>query len=162
MNCYIHPDREAEWTCSACGQPICPECKVSLQGKVYCNPCVEKMYQTAVNRKQVSWFEQHLNLTLMLAFFLSEMLATAIMIMVSPFTDAGLPEDAIFTPSWFISSAAAYFILFPVANWVIRKKARNRWNIFWLLMPFGIIMILLLTNMSNPPTDNNSKSPQMM
>ena len=157
MNCYIHPDREAEWTCAGCGQPVCPECKVVLQNKIYCNPCAEKMYAAALSRKEPGWFDRHLNLTLLAAFLLSEIVAFIIMLIVAPYTDAGLPEDALLTPAWLISSVAAYFILFPVAGWVIRKKARNRWNIFWLLMPFGIIMILLLTNMSKAPRNNNFK-----
>jgi len=160
MNCYLHPEREAEWTCTACGEPVCLECKVVLQNRIYCNPCAEKMYLAALSRKGVSWFEKHLNLTLVAAFLLSELVALTIMILLAPYTDAGLPEEALTTPSWLYGSSAGYLFLFPVAGWVIRKKARNRWNVLWLLMPFGIVMLLLLTNMSKAP-QNNPGSPRI-
>jgi hypothetical protein len=160
MNCYIHLEREAEWTCTACGEPICPECKVVLQNKIYCNPCAEKMYLAALSRKETSWFEKHLNLTLIAAFLLSELVALTIMIILAPYTDAGLPPETLTTPSWLYGSSAGYLVLFPVAGWVIRKKARNRWNVLWLLMPFGFIMLLLLSNMSKAPP-NNSRNPRI-
>jgi len=43
MYCYHHPDRDAIGGCVSCGQAVCPECKVEYRGKVYCNPCIEKM-----------------------------------------------------------------------------------------------------------------------
>lgn len=148
MNCYIHPDREAEWSCDACGQSVCPECKVVLQNRIYCNPCADKMYLAALSRKELGWFEKHLNLALVAVFLLSQLVALVIMIILAPYTDAGLPPETLTTPSWLYGSSAGYLILFPAARWVVRKKARNPWNVLWLLMPFGIVMLLLLTNMS--------------
>ena len=46
MNCYYHPEREAVGMCVACGKPICPECKVMLKDKFYCNPCADKMFSS--------------------------------------------------------------------------------------------------------------------
>ncbi len=43
MNCYFHSERESVGVCFSCGKPVCPECKVVLQEKVYCNPCVNKL-----------------------------------------------------------------------------------------------------------------------
>ncbi len=40
MNCHYHPDREVVGMCVSCGQPICIECKVILNDKLYCNNCV--------------------------------------------------------------------------------------------------------------------------
>ena len=42
MNCYYHPDHEVVSSCVNCGRLICSECKVELDGKMYCNPCTEK------------------------------------------------------------------------------------------------------------------------
>jgi len=42
MNCYYHPDREATGNCIECGQPVCLECKVEYDGKIYCNHCIEQ------------------------------------------------------------------------------------------------------------------------
>ncbi|MFH1381808.1 MAG: hypothetical protein ABIH70_02840 [Chloroflexota bacterium] len=44
MNCFYHPEREAVGMCVSCGKPICPECKVELGKKFYCNPCAERMF----------------------------------------------------------------------------------------------------------------------
>jgi hypothetical protein len=152
MNCYIHPEREAEWTCAACGQPVCPECRVTLVGRVYCNPCAEKMYIAALHRP--GWFEQHLNITLVGALLVSELIMSIVMTLLAPYTDAGFTEESLLTPSWFYGYLVGSLILFPVAHWVIRKKARNPWNILWLPAPFGFIMILLLSNMSKAPQNS--------
>jgi len=39
-------DREAVGTCSNCGRFVCPECQVSLGGRVFCNRCVETRLKT--------------------------------------------------------------------------------------------------------------------
>ena len=43
MYCSHHPDRDAIGACVACNEAVCPECKVEYEGKIYCNPCVQKM-----------------------------------------------------------------------------------------------------------------------
>lgn len=40
MNCYSHPEKEAVGECALCGKPICPECTVEIDGKLYCKYCV--------------------------------------------------------------------------------------------------------------------------
>ena len=42
MNCVCHPDRAAVGTCVECSKRVCPECKVTVEGKIYCNSCVER------------------------------------------------------------------------------------------------------------------------
>ena len=42
MNCEYHLDRPAAGTCVECGKRVCPECKVVVEGKIYCNSCVER------------------------------------------------------------------------------------------------------------------------
>ena len=44
MNCAYHTDREPVGACVACGKLICVECKTEISGNIYCNPCVEKMF----------------------------------------------------------------------------------------------------------------------
>lgn len=44
MQCAYHPSNDAVGACVNCGQLICAECKTVLGEKIYCNPCVEKMY----------------------------------------------------------------------------------------------------------------------
>lgn len=43
-NCAYHPDIEAIGACVGCGNLICAECKTVLGGKIYCNPCAEKLF----------------------------------------------------------------------------------------------------------------------
>ena len=43
-NCAYHPDREAVGACVNCGRLTCHECKTVLGGKIYCNPCADKMF----------------------------------------------------------------------------------------------------------------------
>ncbi len=41
MKCAIHYDRDAVGACVSCGRLVCTECKISIDGQIYCNQCVE-------------------------------------------------------------------------------------------------------------------------
>jgi hypothetical protein len=43
MKCAYHPQADAIGACVHCGRLVCAECKVELQGKIYCNTCAEKI-----------------------------------------------------------------------------------------------------------------------
>lgn len=40
MNCYIHNEKMAVGTCTACGRPICNECAIETNGKLVCRTCL--------------------------------------------------------------------------------------------------------------------------
>ena len=40
MYCYHHPDRMAVGACIECNRMVCTECKVEIDGKIHCNPCI--------------------------------------------------------------------------------------------------------------------------
>jgi hypothetical protein len=157
MNCYNHPERETELTCAACAKPVCPECKVALQGKIYCHPCAERMYVAALHRKEPGWFEKHLNLSFALALVASVIIvviASTVIVAVEP----EISDESLIGITNLIGYGTTLVVQFPVAAWVIRKKARNPWNILWLLLPFGFVMVFLLSNMSGVK-NKNLKSP---
>jgi TM2 domain-containing membrane protein YozV len=39
LSCYIHASQAAIGVCVSCGQAICGECRVPIQGKNYCKRC---------------------------------------------------------------------------------------------------------------------------
>jgi hypothetical protein len=41
IKCAVHTDREASGACCNCSGYVCPECKVSIGGQIYCNNCVK-------------------------------------------------------------------------------------------------------------------------
>jgi len=45
-NCAYHPDREAVGACVSCGKLVCEGCKTVLGGKIYCNPCADRIFTT--------------------------------------------------------------------------------------------------------------------
>lgn len=45
MKCINHQDREAEYICRECSQPICKECRLNIRGENICKSCVELSYQ---------------------------------------------------------------------------------------------------------------------
>jgi hypothetical protein len=45
MKCVYHNDKEAEFVCSYCGQPICRDCTTSINGKSVCKSCSHNMHQ---------------------------------------------------------------------------------------------------------------------
>jgi TM2 domain-containing membrane protein YozV len=42
MNCRNHVEEQATYACSCCGAPLCVQCTVELNKKVYCKVCLEK------------------------------------------------------------------------------------------------------------------------
>lgn len=44
MKCYIHNDRVAVASCVSCGNLICEECRVIIDGKNYCKNCISKKW----------------------------------------------------------------------------------------------------------------------
>jgi hypothetical protein len=51
MRCSIHPEEEAVGICVQCGNPVCLECRTTVEGKVYCPACAAKAYDTAVGKR---------------------------------------------------------------------------------------------------------------
>ena len=47
-DCSYHPGKEAVGACINCGKMACLACRTELQGKVYCQPCADKLF---VNKK---------------------------------------------------------------------------------------------------------------
>lgn len=43
MICAYHPEADAVGACVQCRRFVCAECKVELEGKIYCNPCAEEL-----------------------------------------------------------------------------------------------------------------------
>jgi len=41
MKCHIHPETEATGVCVACGNAVCAECGVPVQGILHCRTCIE-------------------------------------------------------------------------------------------------------------------------
>ncbi|KPU43083.1 B-box zinc finger [Oxobacter pfennigii] len=39
MRCAFHNEKDAEFICSSCGQPICRDCLMIVNGKNYCRTC---------------------------------------------------------------------------------------------------------------------------
>ena len=42
--CGYHPGRDAVGACVACGKMVCAECRTTLGGKIYCQPCAEEIF----------------------------------------------------------------------------------------------------------------------
>lgn len=42
MKCSVHNDKEASFRCFECGDVICKECAVDIEGKILCKKCLQK------------------------------------------------------------------------------------------------------------------------
>lgn len=42
MDCYYHQGTPAVGVCQGCGNAICGQCRMEMQGKVYCRSCVSR------------------------------------------------------------------------------------------------------------------------
>ena len=54
-DCAYHQGREPVGGCSNCGKLICAECKVTLAGRVYCNPCADALVTGSAVSKNLGW-----------------------------------------------------------------------------------------------------------
>lgn len=45
MKCVYHNERDAEYVCTTCGQPVCRECATAVNGKNVCKSCAHKATQ---------------------------------------------------------------------------------------------------------------------
>lgn len=43
MKCSYHPDVDATGVCVNCGRMVCRDCALTLQGRVYCQPCADEL-----------------------------------------------------------------------------------------------------------------------
>lgn len=49
MECAYHPGKEPVGVCVNCGNFICAECKTAISGRIYCNPCAEKIFAAGIS-----------------------------------------------------------------------------------------------------------------
>lgn len=45
MKCKYHAEKEATYICQKCNQPICSECRLSIDGEIVCKNCIETGYR---------------------------------------------------------------------------------------------------------------------
>lgn len=149
VKCDYHPEANAVGTCLNCQRPVCIECKVVLGGETYCSQCADKLFVRAdklpdvYKVRYVNWFEQHLNLTMFvawgMAFFVS---------FFAGFILAGIKPDITETQLELVGLLIGLMTMLPVGGWVLQKKNRNVWWLVLLVIPFGFIPFLLLENRS--------------
>jgi hypothetical protein len=68
MKCKNHNETEANYYCSYCGQPLCLECSVELNRKLYCKECLEKSIEVSkINFSAENKFKKSKFLTFLLS-----------------------------------------------------------------------------------------------
>ena len=108
MKCYYHSDREPVGACVSCGQLICSECKVTLGGRIYCNPCADERFSRPP--EGLNWFQRHLNWTWVLVYL------------------AWIPLNA---SDELVPQIIGAILLLLVSGWVVKRKGRSLW---WVLL----------------------------
>lgn len=57
MNCKYHKDRQSEYVCGVCNQPICEDCMSTINGKKVCHNCIEvNLFRNKKNPGYISKF----------------------------------------------------------------------------------------------------------
>ncbi len=152
MYCFYHPEREPVASCVKCGQLICAECKVILNGKVHCNPCANRLFSvqtTPIVPKHENWFERHLNWTFiitLIAMYPLDYFAGFILGSILYSIDPLMTEETAQAFAVFICLILNVVIICSVGIWVLKKKAKSAWDILLLIVPFGLIFFLCLDN----------------
>ncbi|MCK5535015.1 hypothetical protein KAI68_07855 [bacterium] len=52
MNCYCHQEVSSVGECVGCGNFICADCKVEIEGRVYCKKCSNDLTMALRKRKE--------------------------------------------------------------------------------------------------------------
>ncbi len=45
MKCKNHPQADAIGVCVGCGAGVCEQCRVTLGGRTYCQPCADRAFE---------------------------------------------------------------------------------------------------------------------
>jgi hypothetical protein len=127
----------------------CPSCgKSEIQGMKFCPQCGQRFTGTDLAQKQsyvhrpevfpkkeTSWFERHLNWTMVLAWlgtYLVTFIVASLVILANPYVS----EDTL-TAILVIASLA---VVIAVGQWVLRKKNRS---LAWLLICWTWFFLLI-------------------
>ena len=149
MNCYNHPGREPVGSCVSCGQLVCPECEAFLGGKVYCSACANNLVRTTAMSQGSTWFERHLNWTMVLAWVGAWVLAFVIGFLAA-ITSPSVSEESFLAFGTAIDLIVFLAVSIPVGLWVLKKKNRSA---AWLLLCWTWFF-LLISNKSNLVADS--------
>lgn len=70
LSCYVHTSQPATGVCVSCGQAICSECRVPIQGKNYCKRCsAELASRPMTQRGSVYGQQKSSGIAAVLSFF---------------------------------------------------------------------------------------------
>jgi len=93
----------------------------------------------------MKWFKRHLNWTMGLTWLVCiplGIISANILRLAILWNELSSPLTVIFVIIAFICG-----VLFWVATiWAIKQKGRSLFHLFWLLLPFGFIVLLVLKN----------------
>jgi len=97
----------------------------------------------------MNWFERHLNWTVVFVLvalypidFVIGFLGALFLYAIDPYMADETAEAIVMTVALILN----FVLMFLVGTWALKKKARNLWNLLWLIVPFGIIVFLCLEN----------------
>jgi hypothetical protein len=137
--------------------PFCPRCgKVGVEGMEFCPRCGQRLtgfdleekqryvHKPEAPLKERSWFERHLNWTMVLAWIGAFVVNFTIGYMI------GLSNPYVSAVTLLvIGLIITLVILIPVWGWALRKKNRSLWWLpVGLFVPFGFVVLLCLENKS--------------
>jgi len=98
-----------------------------------------------------NWFERHLNWTAVLTWialypigYFTGVILGMIVSAVNPLMNEDTLLIVIYTIGFMVSTGW----LLPTNGWILKKKNRSFWHLFWPFLPFGWIVFLMLENRS--------------
>jgi len=110
---------------------FCPSCgKTVGEDSTFCPECGNQL----LDLKPKSWFERHLNWTMVLAWVGATVISLFIALLLE--SDPLMLEDAFYGVNFIVTLAVSI----PVGWWVLRKKNRS---LAWLLICWTVFFLLI-------------------
>ncbi|MFC1847056.1 hypothetical protein ACFLYS_03255 [Chloroflexota bacterium] len=96
----------------------------------------------------MNWFQRHLNKTWLLIHWVI-IVGFAILLMISVFISETIYSETTYNNTFWSMTIVGIVLSFGISIWVLKRKAQSMWNLFFIIIPFGVIFFLLLENKRN-------------
>ena len=103
---------------------------------------------------KLNWFHRHLNWAVIIVTFVMGFIVGFVGGFILTLIDPNIVDEEVQGVSLFI----LWITQFPVFGWMLVQKGRRLWNLLWLIIPIGWLILLCKKNRSQISGAQTSES----